>query len=224
MSRSGIHMKIVKIWDLPTRVFHWLLALTVVFAIITAKLGGNWMDWHMRLGYAVVGLLAFRLIWGVAGGHWARFKHWPLSWHAMRRYLRGTPLAGEVAGHSATGSWASVAMLVTLTAQVGTGLIADDEIASAGPLAHWVGSAASSLATGYHHEVGQLVLLVLIAMHLSAVAVYTVVKKQDLLMAMVRGYKVLPAAVTQSADDVRARVVGLGLLVVLISAAVWVLY
>lgn len=217
-------MQIVKIWDLPTRMFHWLLALAVMLSIVTAKLGGNWMDWHMRLGYVTAGLLLFRLFWGMVGGHWSQFRNWPLSGRALLRYMNGSARPEEVAGHSATGSWASLAMLSALIVQVCSGLIADDEIATTGPLAHWVSSATSSLATAYHHELGQLVLFVLIALHLSAIAFYTLVRKQDLLIAMVRGYKVLPAAVKESADHLRVRVVGLGLLMGLISVVMWVLY
>ncbi len=215
-------MMIVKIWDLPTRVFHWLLVLAFVASVLTAKVGGNWMDWHMRLGSITAGLLAFRVLWGVIGGRWSQFRHWPLSWRALQRYFRGDADGVELAGHSATGSWATLAMLCTLSAQVGTGLIADDEIATTGPLAHLVSSAVSEWATWYHHEVGQPLLFCLIGLHLSAIIFYTTVKKQDLLIAMIRGYKALPTAVPDSLDHVRSRVAGLVLLVGVVACALWV--
>ena len=82
-------MHTVRVWDLPTRVFHWLLALSVVGMVITAKLGGNWMVWHLRLGHVVLALLLFRLAWGLFGGHWTRFTSFIYSPAAVLRYLRG---------------------------------------------------------------------------------------------------------------------------------------
>ncbi len=215
-------MMIVKIWDLPTRVFHWSLVFAFVASIATAKLGGNWMDWHMRFGYATAGLLVFRLFWGVVGGRWSRFRHWPLSWRALIRYLRGEATLPELAGHTATGSWATLAMLGALLAQVATGLVADDEIATTGPLANWVSAAVSEWATWYHHEVGQPLLIGLVAMHLIAIVFYTAVKKQDLLIAMVRGYKALPTETPDSLDDIRSRSIGVFLLAVLVAGSLWV--
>jgi len=62
----------VRIWDLPTRLFHWLLAALVLCSVVTAKLGGLWIDWHMRAGYAILALVLFRVLWGFAGSRYAR--------------------------------------------------------------------------------------------------------------------------------------------------------
>ena len=64
----------IRVWDLPLRLFHWLLAGLVVAAYVTVELGGNWMEWHGRIGLAILGLLIFRLAWGVAGSTHARFS------------------------------------------------------------------------------------------------------------------------------------------------------
>ena len=82
-------MHTVRVWDAPTRAFHWLLAGSVIGMVVTAKLGGNWMEWHLRLGHAVLALLVFRLVWGFAGGHWSRFASFVYAPSSVLRYLRG---------------------------------------------------------------------------------------------------------------------------------------
>ena len=67
-------MKQVLIWDLPTRLFHWLLAAAITAAYFTGENGGNWLVWHGRLGLFIVGLIIFRIIWGFGGSTYARFR------------------------------------------------------------------------------------------------------------------------------------------------------
>src|SRR6185436_9816575 len=85
----------IRVWDLPTRVFHWVLASCVIASIVSAKIGGNAMVWHMRLGYVVFTLLIFRLVWGLIGGHWSRFANFIYSPGAVLRYLRGASASHE---------------------------------------------------------------------------------------------------------------------------------
>ena len=120
----------VRIWDLPTRAFHWSLAACVTGSIISAYIGGNAMVWHLRLGYAVFTLLAFRVLWGFAGGRWSRFANFIYSPATVLRYLRGQSRAHEhhEAGHNPLGALSVFGLLALLAAQVGTGLFADDEI------------------------------------------------------------------------------------------------
>ena len=211
-----------RIWDLPTRVFHWLLATAVIAAIVSAKLGGNAMDWHMRLGGVTMSLLVFRLLWGMLGGHWSRFRQWPLAPTALLRYVRGMAGPAETAGHTPTGSWAVVAMLVLLALQVATGLVADDEIATSGPLVGVVSDAISLTASRYHHGLGQLLLLVLIAMHLAAIGFYTVVKHEPLVSAMLTGDKPLDQPLPQSADSLANRWLALVLWLACLGLVFWV--
>jgi cytochrome b len=195
----------VRVWDLPTRVFHWTLAAGVCGSIVTAKLGGNAMVWHFRLGYLIFTLLAFRLIWGVAGGHWSRFASFVFSPATLARYLRGQGQALHDVGHSPLGALSVFAVLGILTAQVATGLFADDEIANTGPLIKYVSSATSLLLTKWHKTYGQWIIVALVVLHVAAIAFYVFNKKRDLLRAMVSGDKQLPGSTPASTDSLRSR-------------------
>ena len=118
-------MQRVRIWDLPTRLFHWLLAACVIGLVVTAKVGGEAMNWHLRLGYAVFGLLVFRLLWGLVGGHWSRFASFVPTPGRLARYLGGRASAADTAGHNPLGALSVLAMLAVLGLQVATGLMAD---------------------------------------------------------------------------------------------------
>src|SRR5947207_15657641 len=106
----------VRVWDLPTRVFHWVLASCVIASIVTARIGGNAMAWHFRLGYVVLTLLAFRLVWGLISGHWSRFANFIYSPAAVLRYLRVPSAAHEQhdVGHSPMRALSVIAWLANL--------------------------------------------------------------------------------------------------------------
>jgi len=88
-------LKQVRVWDLPTRVFHWALALCVISSIVSGLSGGNALVWHFRLGYAVFALLAFRLLWGMVGGHWSRFANFIYAPTTVVRYLQEVGIPPE---------------------------------------------------------------------------------------------------------------------------------
>lgn len=178
-----------RVWDLPLRIFHWCLALSVLASVVTAKWGGNAMVWHLWLGQFVMGLLVFRVLWGIWGGHWSRFRSWPLSF--WRHRADAATRAVQWAGHAPSGAWASLALLGLLGMQVLSGLLADDEIATAGPWAPSVSAATASTATQYHHAWGQWLILVMVGLHLSAIAFYALFKHQALVPAMWHGDKPL---------------------------------
>ena len=210
-------MSTVRVWDLPTRLFHALLAVSVVGLVITAKVGGNWMNWHLRLGYLVLALLLFRLVWGLVGGHWSRFAQFFYTPSQLWAYLRGRGLPLWSVGHSPTGALSVFALLAVLGAQVVSGLFSDDEIAFFGPLTRFVDGDTVGLATGYHKAVGQWLLLGLVGLHLLAIAYYRWVRHVRLVPAMVHGDKDLSpslGAVPASADGWRPR-----LLAALVAAA-----
>ncbi|WP_298209092.1 cytochrome b/b6 domain-containing protein [Acidovorax sp.] len=212
----------VRIWDLPTRLFHWTLAICVVALVITAKVGGNAMEWHFRLGYTVLALLLFRLVWGLIGGRWSRFSAFLYSPARLVRYLRGTPHPEDGVGHSPLGALSVFALLAVLMAQVGTGLLSDDEIAFAGPLTRFVSNAVVGQATGYHKDIGQYLVLGLVALHVLAIIFYARVRRQPLVKPMLGGDKTLPAPATPSRDDAPSRLLALAVLALCAGVAWWV--
>ena len=190
----------VRVWDAPTRWFHWLLTVTVIALVVTAKLGGAAMEWHFRLGYTVVALLLFRLVWGVLGGHWSRFGTFLYRPQAVLQYLRGQSKPEQRVGHNPVGALSVFALLSVLLLQSVSGLFSDDEISATGPFSHLVSGDWVSTATWYHTDIGQYALLALVALHVSAILFYWFKKKENLVQPMLTGDKLLdfPA---RSADD-----------------------
>ena len=211
----------VRIWDLPTRLFHWLLAAGVIGLVITGNLGGNAMVWHFRLGYMLLTLLLFRLLWGFVGGHWSRWAQLPLSPSRVWGYLRNADRIS--AGHNPLGAWSVLLMLGWLALQVSTGLVSDDEIANAGPLSALVSGATVSAATAWHKGLGKRVLLVLVLVHVSAIVWYRLGRSQALVPPMLHGDKVLPPGVPPSADGIRQHLLAVVLLLLCALAVRWLL-
>ncbi len=173
-----------QVWDLPLRLFHWSLAALVVGAFVTAKLGGGAMVWHGRLGLAIIGLLAFRLAWGVVGSTYARFGQFVRGPAAIRAYLRGE---WQGLGHNPLGALSVLALLGALTLQAASGLFSNDDIAFSGYLAPLVDSHLSSDLTGIHHWL-EKILMALVALHVGAILFYARVKKQNLVRPMLTGW------------------------------------
>lgn len=197
----------VRVWDLPTRIFHWLLALCVIGSVVSAKIGGNAMVWHFRLGYVVFALLAFRVLWGLVGGRWSRFGSFIHSPATVVRYLRGQSRPGERldVGHNPLGALSVLAILGVLAAQVGTGLFADDEISNTGPLIRFVSGATSSLLTSWHKTFGQWLIIGLVLLHIAAIVYYLIGKKRNLVGPMINGDKPLDPTVPPSLDTAASR-------------------
>ncbi len=186
----------IRLWDLPTRLFHWGLVGGVIGAVATAKIGGNLMLWHGRIGLALLGLLVFRLAWGFVGSTYARFAHFVRGPAAIAAYLKGR---WHGVGHNPLGALSVIALLTLLFAQVTTGLFANDDIAFNAPLYPLVSKAMSDALTGWHHR-GEIALYVLVGLHLAAIVFYAVVRKQRLVPAMVTGRQ---AVHTEAAADAR---------------------
>jgi cytochrome b len=199
----------VRIWDLPTRLFHWALLAAVAGLFATAYGPDTWILWHPRLGYAVLALLLFRLAWGVVGGRWSRFASFIQGPRAVLAYLRHAPGAPASPGHNPLGALAVVTLLAVLLAQVGTGLVSDDEIGFTGPLNHLVSSALGLAATGWHKGWGQWLIVGLVALHVAAIAFYRVVRRERLVGPMLHGDKPLPAGTPASRDDALNRLLAL---------------
>jgi cytochrome b len=214
----------VRVWDFPTRAFHWALALAVVGSVISAKLGGNAMTWHFRFGYAVLALLAFRIVWGLVGGRWSRFSSFLYAPGTLWRYLRGQTRPGERldVGHSPLGALSVFALLAVLAVQLGTGLVSDDEIANLGPLNRFVSSDIALAATGWHKHYGEYLLLGLVGLHVAAIGWYELARRRKLVGPMVQGDKLLPPGTPASRDDALARVLALVLWAAALGLAWWV--
>lgn len=212
----------LRIWDLPTRLFHWLLAACTIGLVVSAKVGGNAMVWHFRLGYVVLALLLFRLVWGFVGGYWSRFSSFFYSPARILRYMRGQGETQDHVGHNPLGALSVFGLLGMLVLQVLTGLFSDDEIAFAGPLTRFVSGDWVSWATGLHKEVGQYLVMALVALHVLAIVFYTVVKKESLVGPMISGDKTLTTPVPAARDDAAARVGALVVLLLCSALVAWI--
>jgi cytochrome b len=214
----------VRVWDLPTRLFHWALVCCVALLVITGHVGGDALPWHFRFGYGVLALLAFRLIWGVVGGRWSRFASFVYAPATVWRYLRGQhgDAAALDVGHSPAGSLSVFSLLALLLLQVGTGLFADDEIASTGPLNRYVSHDTGLLATRWHKDWGQWILIGLVSLHVAAIVFYRVRRGMNLVRPMLLGDKQLPADTPASADGITQRVLAVVIVALCAALSAWV--
>lgn len=211
----------VRVWDLPTRIFHWALVAGVIGLAISGTIGGNAMVWHFRFGYSVLTLLLFRVVWGVVGGRWSRFGAFIYSPQSVINYLKGRGKPEHGVGHNPIGAGSVFAMLGFLLAQAGTGLFSDDEIAFSGPLTRFVSNSAVSLATDYHKNIGKWILLGLVVLHILAIVFY-LWRKHNLVRAMLHGDKELVTAVPASRDDTVSRLSALVVLGACAAAVYWI--
>lgn len=183
----------VKVWDLPTRLFHWVLVVLVAMLGISGQLGK--LEIHMVLGPAVLALVLFRVLWGFAGTTTARFSHFVRGPKAIAEYLAAAR-HGQVrsVGHNPLGAYSVLALLAILAVQAASGLFATDDIVTDGPLVHLVSSKTAALLSTVH-RVSFKLLLAFVALHVGAVAFYKLVKKDDLVRAMITGTKQVPEGV-----------------------------
>lgn len=211
----------VRVWDLPTRIFHWVLVVFLICLVVSGLKGGDAMVWHFRFGYTVLSLLLFRIIWGLVGGRWSRFGAFIYAPQSMVNFLRGRGKPEHSVGHNPLGAGSVFAMLAVLLAQVGTGLFSDDEIAAAGPLTRFVSNSMVSMATNYHKNIGKWLLLALVLLHIAAI-VYYLSKKHKLVQAMLHGDKELISPVPSSRDDAMSRLGAAVIFCICAAFATWV--
>lgn len=202
-------MNKVRVWDLPTRVFHWSLVLCFVGLVVTGEIGDGAMVWHFRLGYTVLSLLLFRLVWGFVGGHWSRFSAFVVGPGTILRYVQGQGTPRQSVGHNPLGSLSVLALLVFALLQVAAGLFSDDEIATSGPLVKMASSTWVGYATYYHTKIGKIVLIVLVQLHIAAMIFYRVKRNENLVLPMLKGDKVLPEPFENARDDAKSRAAAL---------------
>jgi cytochrome b len=213
---------VIKLWDFPTRLFHWCLVLAIIGLFVTGKLGGNWMEWHQRLGFFVLGLILFRLVWGVVGSHTARFSQFVRGPRAVIGYLRGLmsgqPQPVAAPGHNPLGALSVVAMLVVVGFQAVSGLFSDDDILLRGPYAAAVSKDLSEWFSKMHEWNSNLI-IGLVVLHLAAIAFYVFYKKDNLVKPMITGEKSLPDGQFQTLLPENARPAWVFVVVVLVVAA-----
>ncbi|NMG32932.1 cytochrome B [Azoarcus sp. TTM-91] len=204
-----MNKKLIRVWDLPTRLFHWLLLALVVGAFVTGLLGGNLIVWHGRLGIAITGLLAFRLVWGVAGSTYARFATFVPGPARISAYLRGQ---WQGVGHNPLGALSVLALLLVLLFQVVSGLLSNDDIAFTAPLYSLVSKDTSDWLTGLHRQ-NMWVIVALVVVHVAAILFYARVKKDNLVKPMITGVKEVSEGAARPAS-------GGGALAFMVAAAV----
>ncbi len=171
-----------RVWDVPTRAFHWLLAALIGFSWWAAKF--DHLPWHRLSGYGILALVVFRLIWGVVGSPTARFSAFLRGPRAVIAHLRGED--EPTVGHNPLGALSIVAMLAVVAAQVGLGLFSVDEDAlEPGPLSHFVSFDTGRAIAHLHHKLFW-VLAGLIALHLAAIVVYRL-RGRNLVPPMITG-------------------------------------
>ena len=179
-----------RVWDLPLRICHWALAVSFVGAYVTNRLGVNYFKYHLWFGYAVIVLVAFRLIWGFVGTHHARFGNFVRGPVKTVRYawqwLRGKEL--HHVGHNPLGAWMVLLLLATLFVQALTGLFGDDQIMNLGPLYGYVSAETSSTFTTLHRQLFYWIVGAVV-IHIVAVIVHLVFKKDNLVRPMITGHK-----------------------------------
>ena len=179
-------------WDIPTRVFHWLLALSLCGSWATAEAGFEWIDTHNLLGYCALGLVLFRLLWGLVGTRHARFADFIKG---PRTVLAAVPKLfsrspGTAVGHNPIGGWSALLLLLLVAVQAGTGLFISDDVLHEGPYHHVISSDLAGTLAQIHH-LNFTALQVFVGIHLLAIAWYRFGKKTSLVAPMVTGKKYL---------------------------------
>ena len=221
MTKPATHLISAPVWDGFVRVFHWSLVTLFAVSVASGKVGGEWIDWHMKSGYAILALVTFRLMWGFVGGEYARYVSFLTGPIRALKFAKG--LLGKthvhVIGHNPVGGWMVMVLLLLLAMQATLGLFSNDEIATTGPLARYVSDATSITLMGRHRTIGNI-LLALVGIHIAAVLFHVFVKKENLVRAMFSGKKALPPALASEAHAARKASTPLGFVVISVAIAV----
>lgn len=178
----------IRLWDLPTRLFHWALVALIALQFASGEFGLVPMRWHYLMGYATLALIVFRVLWGFAGSQTSRFGSFMRGPRAVLRYvvdsLQGRP--SHVRGHNPLGGWSVVLMLVVVAVQAASGLFASDDISEEGPFVAHVSDATVALMTRIH-QIDRYALLLLIALHVGAVLLHWGISNDNLVAPMLHG-------------------------------------
>jgi cytochrome b len=205
------------IWDLPLRLFHWLFALSIIASYVTAKLGFDWMQWHFYLGYWTIGLLVFRILWGIFGPRHARFSSFIHNPSAIWLYLKGmfNPNSARSIGHNPVGGLMVLLMLLLVAVQAGTGLFTTDAVVWAGPYNPSVSESTAGLLSTVH-DWNFNVIIGAVVLHIGAILFYAFYKKQNLVVPMLHGH--LPAVMVPEHEAIKSSQLLKALVVSLVAA------
>ena len=216
-------MKKRLIWDLPTRLFHWLLVLSILAQYVTADLLDDAVQWHFYIGYFTLGLIIFRLLWGMVGPKYAKFSQFvtgPSAVFAYAKTLFDRDSLPSV-GHNPLGGWFVVVMSVLVLVQAVSGLYMTDDIFLDGPLRSMAAENVLEIMNTLHH-VAFDTLLYVIALHIGASVFYGIYKRQQLLPPMISGKKPLPVDDEQyygETQGIQHSHLGRAIIIALIAAA-----
>lgn len=178
----------IRVWDLPTRLFHWLLAALIGLQYASGEFGWLSMEWHFRFGYATLALIVFRVLWGLAGSQTSRFADFVRGPRSVIRYVADSARGRVVhaPGHNPLGGWSVLLMLASVALQAISGLFSSDDISEDGPLVARASQATVSWMTSVHH-LNRYVLLLLVALHIGAVLLHWLLRNDNLVAPMVHG-------------------------------------
>jgi cytochrome b len=219
-------VKLVRIWDIPTRLFHWSLVVLIGISFYTGLSGGFVeMDYHMISGYCILSLVLFRILWGLFGGYYARFTTFVKGPGTIIRYLKNlstkTFNTKPYAGHNPLGALSIVFILLVLLTQTVTGMFANDDIMLEGPLVHLVSYDTSRMLTGIH-KTNKWIIGAVVLIHLLAILFYQFYKKDRLIIPMITGRKLLSEPVAMKDSLPRELLLG-GVALAISASAVYVL-
>jgi cytochrome b len=210
-------MEKIRLWDLPTRLFHWLFAAAVFGAIATDLLDN--ITWHSYCGYIALVLVVFRIIWGFIGPHHARFSSFVPSLSGLKAFLKDQTVSPL--GHNPLGALSVIAILLIVLVQASSGLFTDDEISFQGPLSKFLSEDMVKFMNQIH-STNHVLVYGIVALHLIAIFFYQKIKKNNLIGPMVYGDKEIDSKnqpvdqTLASKDDVKIRVLAGVLLILLI--------
>lgn len=185
-----MNTNVQRIWDLPTRLFHWILVLLIGLQYATGEFHFLDLRWHFWFGYATLALVGFRVLWGFVGSQTSRFADFLCGPRAVWQYIRAQMSGNSPThfGHNPLGGWSVLALLTSIAVQAVSGLFASDDIDTDGPLVAHVSHATVRAMTRVHVW-NQNILLILIGLHIAAVLLYLLVKRENLIAPMITGVK-----------------------------------
>ena len=215
----------LKVWDIPVRIFHWLLVVLFAAAYITNKLGPNYFTYHVWSGYGIIVLVSFRILWGVVGTYHARFINFvpnpiTLSQYALRVAKR---TERHHVGHNPLGAVMVIILLLTIFIQALSGLFSNDEIFNLGPLYGYISNDLSLTLTSLHRQLFYWILAAVV-LHIAAVLFHVFYKRDNIIKAMITGSKAIEDLAGEKAVTSSRIWLAVFIVVALALVLAWIIY